>query len=149
MSKGPKGEQMLRTVMYQSTPKTEMHITDDCDIMETAWKHNEAMGITGFLLRTPYNYFQVIEGQPEVVDDLILMIRNDTRHQSVEILSDKSSQNRAFDTWCMDYHIASEEEGADIISKLDTGEDFVAALISYIQHRSKQKLARAPLKELG
>ena len=78
------------------------HSTDDCDIMEIAWKHNEAMGITGFLLRTPYNYFQVIEGQPEVVDDLILMIRNDTRHQSVEILSEKSSQNRAFDTWCMD-----------------------------------------------
>lgn len=140
---------MIRTVMYQSTPKTEMHSTDDCDIMEAAWKHNEAMGITGFLLRTPYNYFQVIEGQPEVVDDLILMIRNDTRHQSVEILSDKSSQNRAFDTWCMDYHIASEDEGADIISKLGTGEDFVAALISYMQRKSKQKIARSPLKAFG
>ena len=137
---------MIRTVMYQSTPKTEMHSTDDYDIMESAWQHNDAMGISGFLLRTPYNYFQVLEGQPEVIDDLILMIRDDTRHQNLEILSDRSSKERVFDNWCMDYHVASEDEGADVISKLGTGEDFVAALISYMQRKSKQKIARSPLK---
>ena len=140
---------MIRTIMYQSTPKTAMHSPDDYDIMETAWKHNEAMGISGFLLRTPYNYFQVLEGQPEVVDDLILMIRDDKRHQSLEILSDKSSQERTFDNWCMDYHVASKDEGADIISRLGAGEDFVAALIDYMQRKSKQKIARSPLKAFG
>ena len=140
---------MIRTIMYQSTPKTAMHSADDYDIMETAWKHNEAMGISGFLLHTPYNYFKVLEGQPEVVDDLILMIRDDKRHQSLEILSDKSSQERTFDNWCMDYHVASKDEGTDIISRLGAGEDFVAALIDYMKRKSKQKIARSPLKAFG
>ena len=71
---------MIRVILYQSLAKTDFAGAEDKDILETAWRHNGKMGVTGYLLRARTQYFQVLEGADDVLDDLVEMIRTDPRH---------------------------------------------------------------------
>jgi hypothetical protein len=129
---------MLRTVLYQSTAKTDFPSTADHNILKTAWRHNGEMGVTGYLLRTQTQYFQVLEAGDDVLDDLVGMIRKDPRHADMEILCDNTINKRRFANWTMGYHLLTESERDDFDGWLKYGDDFAHSVISYMQLMAKR-----------
>lgn len=123
---------MIRTILYQSTAKTAFPSSADYDILETAWRHNGKMGVTGYLLRTQTQYFQLLEGADDVLDDVVGMIRKDPRHHALEILSDRSSSQRRFGNWAMGYHLITEAERDEFDGWLKDGDDFSNSMIDYM-----------------
>ena len=65
------------------------------------------MGVTGFLLRTRTQYFQLLESADDVLDDVVGMIRKDPRHTYMQILCDNTSSQRRFANWAMGYHLVT------------------------------------------
>lgn len=130
---------MIRTVLYQSTAKTDFPSPADQDILETAWHHNGEMGVTGYLLRTRSQYFQVLEGAYDVLDDLLGMIRKDPRHADMQILCDTASNHRQFANWAMGYHLVTEAERDEFDGWLNDGDDFARSMIGYMQLMAEHK----------
>lgn len=124
---------MIRSILYQSTANTEFGGQADLDIMDTAWRHNPNMGVTGYLVRTRRQYIQLLEGPYDVLDDLLGLICRDARHTSVQILSDRTVSKRIFSDWNMGYHLITETERDEFNGWLKTGNDFAKSMISYMQ----------------
>lgn len=130
---------MIRAVLYQSTAKTDFPSPADQDILETAWHHNGEMGVTGYLLRTRSQYFQVLEGADDVLDDLLGMIRKDPRHADMQILCDNTSNHRQFADWAMGFHLVTEAERDEFDGWLKDGDDFARSMIGYMQLMAERK----------
>ena len=136
---------MIRTVLYQSTAKTDFPSSADHDILETAWRHNGEMGITGYLLRTQTQYFQLLEGGDDVLDDVVGMIRKDSRHTDMQILCDDIVNERRFANWAMGYHLVTESERDEFDGWLKDGDDFANSMISYMRLMAKRREAVSPM----
>lgn len=135
----------IRAVLYQSTAKTGSPSPADQDILETAWHHNGEMGVTGYLLRTRTQYFQVVEGDDDVLDDLLGMIRKDPRHADMQILCDNTSNHRQFANWAMGYHLVTEAERDEFHRWLNDGEDFANSMIGYMLLMAGRREAASPM----
>ena len=136
---------MIHAVLYQSTAKTGFPRRADHDILETAWRHNGEMGVTGYLLRTRTQYFQVLEGADDVLDDLLGMIRKDPRHTDMQILCDHAVNERYFANWAMGYHLVTEAERDEFDGWLKGGADFVNSMIGYMQLIAGLREAASPM----
>jgi hypothetical protein len=80
-------------------------------ILETAREHNEKAGITGLLLHRDDSFFQILEGDREVVLDLFERICGDPRHERVEIVAEGPIERREFSDWQMAF---IELDGQDL-----------------------------------
>lgn len=132
---------MIRSVLYQSTAKTGFPSSADHDILETAWRHNGEMGVTGYLLRTRTQYFQLLEGGDDVLDDVVDIIRTDPRHCDMEILCDDIVNERRFANWAMGYHLITERERDEFDGWLKDGNDFALSMISYMRLMAERREA--------
>lgn len=135
----------IRTVLYQSTAKTDFPSSADHDILETAWRHNGEMGVTGYLLRTRTQYFQVLEGGDDVLDDLLGMIRKDPRHSDMQILCDNTVNKRRFSNWAMGYHLFTERERDEFDGWLKDDDDFAHSMISFMELMAHRREAASPM----
>lgn len=57
---------------------------------------NQRHGLTGILLGNGNTFMQLLEGHPSRVGEVFELIRDDPRHHSVEVLSDRDVPGRAF-----------------------------------------------------
>ena len=136
---------MIRVILYQSLAKTDFAGAEDKDILETAWRHNGKMGVTGYLLRARTQYFQVLEGADDVLDDLVEMIRTDPRHCDFEILSDHTAKERLFRNWAMGYHLVTEAERDEFDGWLKDKDDCASSMISYMHLMAERREAASPM----
>ena len=136
---------MIRAVLYQSTAKTDFPSTADHDILETAWRHNGEMGVTRYLLRTRTQYFQLLEGGDDVLDDIVGMIRKDPRHADMQILCYNPVNERRFANWAMGYHLVTEAERDEFDGWLKDGNDFAESMISYMQLMAGRREGSSPM----
>jgi len=66
-------------------------------------KNNAENAVTGMLLYKDGTFLQVIEGEDEVIDQLVDLILDDPRHAQVQILSRKSISSREYADWSMGF----------------------------------------------
>jgi hypothetical protein len=67
-----------------------------------AEENNRELGLTGFLMASGGLFYQLLEGPPEVVDQVYANILDDDRHSDVILLSsDGPLPRRAFPDWSM------------------------------------------------
>ena len=134
---------MIRSLLYQSTAQTDFPSIEDHNILETAWRHNGEMGVTGYLLRSHTQYFQYLEGPGDVLTDLLDMIRKDPRHTNLHLLSDTTLSERRFAKWGMGYHFLSEGERDEFDGWLKEGSAFATSMIDYMEKMAKQRETRS------
>lgn len=72
-------------------------------IVAKSVEYNAAAGITGALLYSGTNFVQILEGEPAPVLELMEAIRNDPRHDQVDVLQTKVGVERRFAGWSMAY----------------------------------------------
>ena len=88
------------------------------DILEKSRAKTAEKGITGMLLFKDGNFFQVIEGEREIVEALMDIILHDERHRGVIIMFKQAIQHRDFPDWSMAFpdlknHHLRKTEGYD------------------------------------
>jgi hypothetical protein len=133
---------MTRAILYQSTAQTEFPSIEDHNILESAWRHNGQMGVTGYLLRSHTQYFQYLEGAGDVLEDLLDMIQKDPRHMDLRILSDTTLSERRFAKWGMGYHFLSESERDEFDGWLKEDAAFAKSMIDYMEQMAQRREAR-------
>lgn len=84
--------------MNVAGPKVLVHFHD---IVATARRNNERLGICGFLMFDRARFHQILEGEGSVLDDLFHKIANDPRHAHIECLLRTPIEKRHFAEWSM------------------------------------------------
>lgn len=94
---------MMKRVTYVSRFTESLGRDALDDLARAAAEKNRRLGITGFLMTSGGLFYQLLEGPPEAVDELLDTISADPRHTDLLILS--SSENvsdRLFPDWAME-----------------------------------------------
>jgi uncharacterized membrane protein (DUF373 family) len=94
---------MMIQLTYLSTPAGAISNDDLIDILEKARLNNASLGISGMLLYTGDGFVQVLEGEENVVDDLVKLIKKDPRHKDFRIVERKQIETRAYAEWTMGF----------------------------------------------
>ena len=113
---------MLTTLIYQSQSEAEFSDLDLINLTIAACKKNKAIQVTGILLFNGSEFFQVLEGEEEVIDLLFCHISEDQRHTDVvELMRDYSAYRRFNDIGMtfFDLRIADKNTLIDEIRQLD------------------------------
>ena len=71
---------------------------------EPAIKRN----VTGTLIYVDGVFFQIIEGDKDVVQDLMANIARDSRHHSVKVFYEAEVDVRTFASWSMAYQMRAQ-----------------------------------------
>lgn len=94
---------MRYAISYVSTASGELNQKDIEDILQNAEKRNNQGDITGLLLYSEGNFFQVIEGVEEKVKKLFETIKRDKRHLNIIKLFETSIHKPSFDGYKSDF----------------------------------------------
>jgi len=100
-------------------------IYQNIDISELVNKsiiRNRENDITGCLLITESEFFQVLEGEKTVIQLLFNNIENDVRHTGVRLMWASTIQERAFGQWAMMSKIVSNNT-LRLTGNLTTGKE--------------------------
>lgn len=87
---------MKYAISYVSTVSSNLNETDIQAILHYSREWNIAHEITGILLYSEGNFFQVLEGDKKLVEDLFKRIENDPRHYDLIRIFQKKIQQEKF-----------------------------------------------------
>ncbi len=97
-------------IMYSSQATEPMTASRLEEILTDARTGNEARNITGALVYVDDVFFQIIEGDKDVVRHLMASIASDSRHHSVKVFHEAEVDVRAFESWSMAYLSPTAEQ---------------------------------------
>ena len=81
---------------------------DISHIVEKAVEWNVDHNLTGALIFTGTHFAQVLEGSQQDIDDVMVIIKNDPRHEEVSVINRAPITERQFPTWAMAYQGPSQ-----------------------------------------
>jgi hypothetical protein len=96
--------------IYASAASRAFDTQELAELLQVARDTNARLGLTGMLLHAEGSFFQVLEGQADVVDALYAKIERDRRHDQVTLIIREPIPKRCFDVWTMGFYKVSREE---------------------------------------
>lgn len=96
-------------LVYYSRARQDLTLLDIQRILQTARRHNAAVGVCGMLSYESQWFLQALEGEREQVNELYLRIAEDPRHYEVTIVAYEEIGAPTFADWGMGY--AGESSG--------------------------------------
>lgn len=120
---------MLHQLFYSSVATRSLDERDLVELLDQARDFNDRHRITGALLyfSESREFFQILEGEPDVIDDLMRRIREDPRHRGVEVAAEGPLKTRAFVDWSMGFHLVSPQEARRHLGFAATVQEGLAA----------------------
>jgi Sensors of blue-light using FAD len=97
-------------IMYSSQATVPLTVAGLEAILADARAGNVARNVTGALVYVDDVFFQIIEGDREVVENLMANIARDTRHHSVTVIYEAEIESRAFESWSMAFVSATARQ---------------------------------------
>lgn len=94
---------MRYAISYVSTAHLDLVDQEINDIMNQTEKFNKSSDITGILLYNERNFFQLIEGEKETINDLYNKITEDPRHHDIIKFLEKPVSRVPFDGYMTDF----------------------------------------------
>jgi hypothetical protein len=76
--------------------------------------NNPKRGLTGLLIFGNDTFLQTIEGEENIVEELIEKIAKDNRHIKFQILARQSIENRQYSDWAMGFEKLTEQTIAEV-----------------------------------
>lgn len=101
-------------LIYASCATRELGPNGLTDILQKSRELNKPLNITGMLLHSDGNFFQVLEGEAAPVDALYEKLNLDKRHQQLTLIIREPIAKRSFAEWSMGFSSATPEELANI-----------------------------------
>jgi hypothetical protein len=113
----------MHELFYCSMAVREMLDADIVDMLKVAREKNARLGVTGLLVyqKRTREFMQILEGEKQVIFDLLETIIADKRHQSLHLIYDGVIPARNFKDWSMAF---AELESVDK-SKLEGISEFL------------------------
>jgi hypothetical protein len=106
-------------LIYASSAASQMSVRELRDILDRAQIVNSELGVTGILLHSGGSFFQVLEGDAEVIDSLYAKIGRDQRHKNVVLIVREPIASRSFADWSMGFASVTSKDVAGIIGAND------------------------------
>lgn len=88
-----------RRITYVSRVQRRLSEVDIQELWGVALVANRRLDLSGVLVYTGQHFFQVIEGAPHAVEELMQAIRVDARHADLRVLCDELTPLRRFAQW--------------------------------------------------
>jgi len=129
----------LYHIIYASRASHPFVIDEIQDFLSECQKNNKENDVTGMLLYDNGCFFQIIEGEKDVLLNLFESIEADKRHDKVVVIISESIPKRNFGRWSMGYADVSRSD----LSNLDGFNDFFEegnSLMELDQNRAKKIL---------
>lgn len=112
-------------LIYVSCATNEMSEADLIALLQQCRSHNKNNQVTGMLLYADGNYFQILEGNTENVEETYQRILNDDRNSGHILLEKEEINERTFPEWSMGFKHLTKEQAHDLTGYtqfLDTSE---------------------------
>tara|TARA_R100000935_G_C2768890_1_gene136815 strand:- start:266 stop:682 length:417 start_codon:yes stop_codon:yes gene_type:complete len=94
---------MRYAISYVSSLNPDLVENDIQEVLNYTRNWNNDHDITGILLYSDGNFFQVLEGEKEILKSLISRIVKDKRHHNVMIIFEKEVSQTIFDDYQSDF----------------------------------------------
>ncbi len=94
-------KEKLTHYIYSSAATIDFSQDDIVALLNTARKNNAKQGVTGMLLYDNGSFFQILEGPPQVVENIYEKIEKDKRHNQVKKIICEEIEERDFAEWTM------------------------------------------------
>lgn len=105
--------------IYSSTAAGTFKEYEIPGLLEQIRKENGARDVTGMLLYIEGGFFQVLEGEPAVIDALIRRIQTDPRHARITIIIREPILERDFSEWTMGFEAIGLSEAGELLGEND------------------------------
>ena len=100
----------LKHLMYASVATQDFGTAELTELLQRAREENRRLGLTGMLLFSDGSFFQVLEGEPALVDQLYEKIIRDKRHAQCTLIIKEPIAKRSFENWSMGFSEVSPED---------------------------------------
>jgi hypothetical protein len=113
----------MHELFYCSMATREMPDADILDILKVSREKNARLKVTGLLVyqKRTREFMQVLEGEKQVIFDLLETIKADKKHLSLQLIYEGEIPERSFKDWSMGF---ADLESVDK-SKLEGISDFL------------------------
>lgn len=141
----------MQRLIYVSDADCPAGGLEDFDILNEAIAFNTRAGIHGYLLRTPDQFFQVIEGPKARIDELVEMIAKDPRHHDMRILRSNATKLMRFGSWSMGFKLLRELTDPIFSPRANYSRSDVDGLLQALQNLAylETEITRARPKHLN
>ena len=97
-------------ISYVSTANHKLSDFDIIDLLNFTKFNNDTLDITGILMYTEGNFFQVLEGQKNTVEMIFEKIKKDYRHHNIIKMLDKKIIANSFSKFHQQYKVIHDKE---------------------------------------
>ena len=97
-------------LIYASVETQAFSSAQLTELLQKARVKNEDLYLTGMLLYSDGNFFQVLEGEPDSVDGMYKKLHLDKRHQQLTMIVREPIAKRYFADWSMGFSSITPEE---------------------------------------
>lgn len=113
---------MIYQIAYMSAARPRMSDADVHDILRASTANNRRDGLSGMLLLLDGTFFQVLEGDKDMVEQTYHRIAKDTRHSALLRVLERDRAERDFPNWTMGFEkVFHGDPGGDILP-VDAGD---------------------------
>lgn len=105
-------------MLYTSRASHSLEADDIFRIVTVSARNNPARAVTGFLVFGNGNFVQLVEGPAMALDQLLVELRVDARHNGLEILDRASIAERSFPAWRMERLPMVDGDVAPLLTRL-------------------------------
>ena len=93
---------LCNKIIYTSVASDVFDDSEMDELLAKSRENNNRDQVTGKLIYTNKNFFQLLEGDSEVLDETFKRIKNDKRHTDIFLLGRFDGQ-REYTQWSMEY----------------------------------------------
>jgi hypothetical protein len=90
-----------RRLIYTSRAVKEFTKYELMDLLHDSRAYNSIDKICGVLMHRNGHFLQVLEGEPDSIDNLLARLLRDPRHENLKIIHDSSVDTLLFSKWAM------------------------------------------------
>ncbi len=113
---------MIYQIAYMSAARPGMRDAEVHDILRASTVNNRRDGLSGMLLLVDGTFFQVLEGEKDMVEMAYRRIGKDTRHSALLRVLERYREQRSFPDWTMGFEkVFHGDPGGDILP-VDAGD---------------------------
>ena len=118
------------------------HAAMDLSILDISSAINSRNNVTGALLSSPSHFFQVLEGSFHDITATMSRIRQDSRHDQIELLQVIPAETRFFSGWTMSVISLQAPSGsltADLLERVHTGDRRFVSVLQVVAFKLSPK----------
>ncbi len=119
----------MNYILYLSTACQVFYVEEMEAMLIKIRSNNKKFGVTGVLLYSGRSFLQFIEGEQEILNQMMQKIGKDSRHYNIVKLASGTSEERLFADWNMAFKVSTDDEIKQLEGFIDPSKpDFYATL---------------------